>query len=52
MMFIKTLKNTVQILIVCDDMTANMLRNKKLVPIVTDLFIRSGKLNISLVFIM
>ena len=32
-------------------MIADMLRNKKLNPIVTELFIRGTKLNISLVFI-
>ena len=40
-----------KILIVFDDMIADMLCNKKLNPIVTDLFIRGRKLNISLVFI-
>ena len=39
-----------KILIVFDDMIAGMLSNKKLNPIVTDLFIRGRKLNISLVF--
>ena len=34
-----------------DDMIADMLSNKKLNPIVTELFIRSRKLNISIVFI-
>ena len=33
-------------------MIADMLSNKKLNPIVTELFIRGRKLNISLVFIM
>ena len=37
--------------IVFDDMIADMLSNKKLNPIVTELFIRERKLNISLVFI-
>ena len=32
-------------------MTTDMLNNKKLNPIVTELFVRSRKLNISLVFI-
>ena len=36
---------------VFDDMIANMLSNKKLIPIVTELFIRGRKLNISFVFI-
>ena len=35
-----------------DDIIADMLSNKKLNPIVTELFIRGRKLNISLVFIM
>ena len=38
-------------LIVFDDMIANMLSNKKLNPTVTELFIRGKKLNLSLVFI-
>ena len=40
------------ILILFDDMIADMLSNKKRNPIVTELFIRGRKLNISLVFIM
>ena len=40
-----------KILIVFDDMIADMLSNKKLNPIVTELFIRGMKRNISLVFI-
>ena len=40
-----------KILIVFDDMIACMLSNKTLNPIVTELFIRVRKLNISLVFI-
>ena len=40
-----------KIIIVFDDMIADMLSNKKLNPIVTELFIRGRKLNISLVFI-
>ena len=39
-----------KILIVFDDMIADMLSNKKLNPVVTELFIRRKKLNISLVF--
>ena len=39
------------ILIVFDDMTADIIKNKKLNSIVTELFIRVRKLNISLVFI-
>ena len=38
-----------KLLIVFDDLTAVMLINKKLNPIVTELFIRGRKLNISLV---
>ena len=53
--FIKRLKNTIQIrkkiLIVFDDMNADMLSNKKFNPIITELFIRGRKLNICLVFI-
>ena len=40
-----------KILIVFDDMIAGMVSNKKLNPIVSELFIRGGKLNISLVLI-
>ena len=40
-----------KILIVFDDMIADMLSNKKLNPIVTELFIRGRKLNTSPVFI-
>ena len=40
-----------KILIVFDDMIANMISNKKLNSIVSELFIRGRKLNISLVFI-
>ena len=50
------MKNTIpnkkrKILIVFDDMTIDMFINKKFNPIVTELFIRGRKLNISLVFI-
>ena len=38
-------------LVVFDDMIADMIHNKKLNSIVTELFIRRWKLNISLVFI-
>ena len=41
----------VSALIVFDDMIAGMISNKKLQPVVTELFIRGRKLNISLVFI-
>ena len=34
-----------------DDMMADMKSNKKLSPIVTELFLRGRKLNISLIFI-
>ena len=40
-----------KILIVFDDIIADMLSNEKLNPIVTELFIRGRNLNISLVFI-
>ena len=39
-----------KVLIVFDDMIADMINNKKLNPIVTELFIRGRKLNISIVF--
>ena len=53
--FMKILKGTVdikecQVLIIFDDMIADMLINKKLNLVVTELFIRGRKLNISLVF--
>ena len=40
-----------KILIVFDGMIADMINNKKLNPIVTELFIKGRKLNISIVFI-
>ena len=40
-----------RVLIVFDDMIADMVNNKKLNPIVTELCIRGRKLNISIVFI-
>ena len=40
-----------KVLIIFDDMIAYMINNKKLNPIVTELFIRGRKLNISIVFI-
>ena len=40
-----------KILVVFDNMVTDMFSNKKLNPIVTKLFIRGRKLNISLVFI-
>ena len=54
MIFMKILKNTIQMkneLIVFDYMIADMHSNKRLNPIVTELFIRRRKLNSSLVFI-
>ena len=41
-----------RILIVFDDMIADMDRNKKLNSIITELFIRGRKLHMSLVFII
>ena len=41
-----------KILIVFDDMISDMLSDKNLNPIVTELFIRGKKLNISFVFII
>ena len=38
-------------MLVFDDMIADMFNNEKLNPIVTELFIKGKKLNISLVFI-
>ena len=38
-------------LIVFDDMRADIESNKKLSPMITELFLRGRKLNISLVFI-
>ena len=40
-----------EILIVFDDMIVDIIKNKKLNSIVTELFIRGRKLNISVVFI-
>ena len=54
-MFTKILKITIQeknkVLIVFEDMIADMINNKKLNPVVTELLIRGRKLNISIVFI-
>ena len=50
----KTWKNAIQRrkrLIVFDDMIADMINNKTLNPVVTELFIRGRKLIISIVFI-
>ena len=41
-----------KVLIIFDDMIADMINNKKVNPIVTELFIRGRKLNISIIFIM
>ena len=41
-----------KLLIVFDDMIADLINNKKFNPVVTELFIRGRKLNISVVFIM
>ena len=54
--FTKILKLTIQIkkrkvLIVFDDMIPDLINNKKLNLIITELFIRDRKLNISIVFI-
>ena len=55
MIFIKMLRNKTQIKhkisIVFDDTVADMLSNKKINSVVTELFIRGRKLNISLAFI-
>ena len=40
-----------KMLIVFDDVMADMIHNKKLNPVVTELFFRGRKLSISLVFI-
>ena len=40
-----------KIIIVLDDMIADMINNKKLNPVVTESFMRGRKLNISIVFI-
>ena len=40
-----------KVLIVFDDMIADMINNNKLNPIVTELFIRGRKLNIYIIFI-
>ena len=52
-MFTKILKITKKrkMLIVFDNMIADMINNKKLNAVVTELFIRGRKLNISIVFI-
>ena len=55
-MFINILKNRIyvkriKILILFDDIIADMINNKKLNPVVTELFIAVRKLNILIVFI-
>ena len=40
-----------KVLIIFDDMIADMINNNNLNPIVTELFIRDRKLNISIIFI-
>ena len=40
-----------KVLMVFDDMIANMIVNKKLNPVLTELFIGRRKLNMSIVFI-
>ena len=54
-MFIKILKNTIKKktrnINSFDGMIADMINNKKLNPVVTELFIRGRKLNISIVFV-
>ena len=49
-MFIRLSKKR-KVLIVFDDMIADMINDKKLNSVVTELFIRGRKLNILLVFI-
>ena len=54
-MFTKILKITIQIkkrkvLITFDDMIADVINNKKINPILTELFIRGRKPNVSIVF--
>ena len=51
MIFLKILKNRVQIKKVFQDMINDFLSNEKLNPIVNELVIRGRKLNISLAFI-
>ena len=50
-MFIKILNKECKILIVFDDVIADMINNKKQNSVASELFIRGRKLNISLVFI-
>ena len=41
-----------KVLLAFDDMITDVINNKKLNPIVTELFIRGRKLNISIVFFL
>ena len=55
-MFIKILKNTIlekkcKVVIFFDEMIANMIVNKKINPVVTELFITGRKLSISIVLL-
>ena len=45
------LEKELKVLIVFDDMIANMIIDKKLNPVLNELFIRGRKINISLIFI-
>ena len=45
------LGNKRKVLTVFDDVIADMINNKRLNPIVTELFVRGRKLNISIAFI-
>ena len=45
------LDKKLKVLIVFDDMIADNVNNRKLNPVVTELFIRDRKLNISIAFI-
>ena len=47
----KIFKNTIQVNIVSDDVVADMINNKKINPVATELFIRGRKSNMSIVFI-
>ena len=54
--FTKILKNIIfekkcKVFIVVDDMIVDMINNEKLNPLITELFIRGRKINISIVFI-
>ena len=46
-----SLNKKLKILIIFDDMIDDMFKTKKINPVVTELFIRRRKLNISFVFI-